>query len=98
MSAYRPSFLDEPDARIFLDAIQWGWRRPAERLQRLRFYDAFLERLASEPSHGKRDALIRFAAKVVFDTTIGALRRDLRAVQDLRRLEQMAGLPPRSAP
>ena len=99
MSVPRPSLLDEADPRLFLDSVKWGWR-PSERLQRLAHYPQFLARLVSVETHGERDALV-IAAAAIFGSTRTAIRRDLRAAEDLLRIEMMARMPsrpPRGAP
>jgi hypothetical protein len=93
MSGTRQPILDEADPRLFLDSVKWGWR-PSERLQRLRFYAPFLDRIVNAETHGERDALVHEAARV-FGCTVRSIRKDLRAAEDLRSLETMAKMPPR---
>jgi hypothetical protein len=94
MSVTRPRFnLEEADARELLAYVSAGWR-PSERLHCLAYYRPSLERIASAETHGERDALVYEAARI-FGCTVRSIRKDLRAAEDLRRLEMMAKMPPR---
>ena len=51
-------------------------------------YPQFLALLSDEPMAGVRDALI-VEGRRVFRTTVRAIRRDLRALEEVRHLERM---------
>ena len=96
MSARGARILAEGDARELLAYVSEGWPGSRERLYRLPYYAAFVERLlaAEESPAGALDAMLHEAARL-FGCSLGSIRKDLRAASDLRRLERIHKLPPR---
>jgi hypothetical protein len=93
VNAPRREILDHEDALEFLSALDFAyWKN--EYWNRLKFYDAFLKRLVAEESHGRRDGLVHAASRV-FRIGVRAIRADIRAAEDRRRLEMIMKLPPR---
>jgi len=93
MSTRRP-ILEEEDALGFLDAIDFGYRR-REFWNTLPLYQEFLQRLVGVESHGERDGLVRAASRV-FRIGVGAIKADLRALDEVHALERMSHIPPRA--
>ena len=69
-----------------------GW---ASDTQQIRLYPHLLSLIEAQPSTGIRDLLLA-RARDVLGTTIRAMRRDLRALAEVRSLEAMAARPTRS--